>query len=191
MSNQLALDLDYELHSSNVGLGQEAVAPRAKFFTDKITVNASDSAIQAPAQGAGSKLVYVDFRGETLQPVRPSNCFVISGTDAALSTKISEIAQRFDILEPQKVSDFLFDYQDLMPFLIEVHAALIPIFSTEKFSLMLIDDPSDVPELVLFVNVAGDAETEMKRLERFQESWWLDNWDRAENRLTVDLQYLC
>lgn len=127
---------------------------------------------------------------DNLGRAKTSSCFVLTGeTDAFLIDSFKSLQQKFIVPESQEVSEFLFDFQDLMPFLEEVHSALRPIFPTEQLSLKLIDDGSEAAELALFVHVDGEPFTELERLSNFQESWWLENWARADNKVTVDLRY--
>jgi len=191
MSNQVAFKPDnYEFDLSDVGAGHELAAPKPQSLPGSMTLKVDASALESPSHATANKVVYANFNGEGMPFVFPANCFVLSGeTDAVLIDSFKSLEQKFTVPEPQEVSEFLFDFQDLMPFLEEVHSALRPIFPTEELSLKLIDDGSEAAELALFVHVDGDPCTELERLSKFQESWWLANWDRADNKVTVDLRY--
>jgi hypothetical protein len=145
---------------------------------------------------ARGNLVIVDFgRPNSASGVieNAPGCVVIdtSFSDYKVGTRFEEIEQLFEVEDRDTVKSFLGSYADLVPFLPKVHSALRKIFSNERLYLEVAEDPYDLEgtELLVLVGVFEGPRTALKRLEQFDNEWWVRNRQDSENRLTVDLRY--
>jgi hypothetical protein len=96
-----------------------------------------------------------------------------------------------EIVDREYVEQFCSKYPDLMPFLLDAHAALRKIFLTEPLSLEYAEDPNndEGTGLSLLVTVFRTAKDELPRLRQFDRDWWRSNRHQSLHKITVDLQY--
>ncbi|MGI8588192.1 MAG: hypothetical protein ACR2M0_10970 [Chloroflexia bacterium] len=89
------------------------------------------------------------------------------------------------------VERFLAEYAFLVPLLEEMYSPLRKRFPEEPLSLSIFADPEVVGdvELVLLIAPTCPPDEAADRFDGFMEDWWLDNVDRAEDKLAVVVEY--
>ena len=99
-----------------------------------------------------------------------------------------------DLYEPTEyaaVRGYIHRHPFLADLLIELHGKAREYFGANtRLALDVVRDPEarDAEELLAVVRSSLPREQARERLRELDESWWLDNLDRARCKLTVDVE---
>ena len=90
------------------------------------------------------------------------------------------------------VGNFLQVHQELGLLLNEAYQELRKYFSSEDLKLELVTDPEIAGDQQLFVYISTSMQVTdaLKRLDEFDEQWWLDRIDRADGLLNFNLRFV-
>ena len=93
--------------------------------------------------------------------------------------------------EANDVTSFLEENPFLIPLLLEAYIHLKEYFPDSDVVLEVVNTSEVVgeEELIAFIVVKQDSEKASLDLDRFDEHWWLDNMDRAEDKLCIALEF--
>ena len=94
----------------------------------------------------------------------------------------------YQIEEPVAVAEFLRRHPFLPDLLSEARQQISAIFGTETpVELSLFDDPEwqGNPELCAQILTRLSAEEGLALQDRFDQSWWIDNLDRAQGKFVI------
>ena len=88
--------------------------------------------------------------------------------------------------------DFLREHSFLSKLLLEAYQTIKKYFGQGvELALEVYADPEDGNrELLLLIRTDKPAAEALPILDRFDEEWWIDNFDRAEGLLTIKLEYV-
>jgi uncharacterized protein (UPF0332 family) len=94
--------------------------------------------------------------------------------------------------DTNNVTSFLEENQFLVPLLQEAYIQLKEYFPSSDFVLEVVNTSEVVGEeqLVASIVVKQDPEKASLDLDRFDEHWWLDNMDRAKDKLCIALEFV-
>ena len=96
--------------------------------------------------------------------------------------KMTDTAREF-ISENEMLPLFLMDSKK------EIYKNFGDILDT--LSLETINDPeSKETTLFLAINTKSDIDLALSKLDKFTDSWWLDNMDRAKDKVCVDVMFV-
>jgi hypothetical protein len=98
----------------------------------------------------------------------------------------------YDLSSDEKqILTFLEQNPYLVNLLLEGYAFIRPYFPDSRISLELNRDPDaeENDELVVFVSTTLEVDDALRRLEAFEELWWLRNIHRGHMKLGFDLVF--
>jgi len=88
--------------------------------------------------------------------------------------------------------DLFLKWPGIRPLVVEATSVLRKIFGTEvQFALERFDDPEatePTTQLYLLVRAPMDLQQAMALFRQFDEQWWIENVQRAQGRLVIDLE---
>ncbi|MEZ4711713.1 MAG: hypothetical protein R3A44_31265 [Caldilineaceae bacterium] len=91
-----------------------------------------------------------------------------------------------------QVLEYLHAYPAIGLFLQAAWPQLVKHFGDQlevTLELLYFADEQTEPELVGWIHYAGDLETGVRKLDAFNESWFLDNMDEFSGRLNFNLEF--
>ena len=111
---------------------------------------------------------------------------------AVLASQAKNILRSFEVRNQEDILNYLMVHDYLISVLEEAPSAIYKHFPEVPLSLEIVNDPesSDHTMLGLYISVSGDDQTAFEKLEALDQSWWLDNMDRARGSLFLNLQYV-
>ena len=97
----------------------------------------------------------------------------------------------YDVRKPTEVSHFLEENPYLTPLLNEAYRHIRKYFQSSKLFLEVVADPEviDEEQLVVFIAVNHDPDEASDALNRLDKEWWLDAMERAQEKLTITLEF--
>ena len=102
----------------------------------------------------------------------------------------SKIQDQYAI-ESDSVYRFLDTHLELSDLLLEAAEQIQAYFpDSQRYLEVDIDPETTEVKLLLSIEPQFDFDEAVNRLEQFEQDWWLDNFNRAESRLTIILAYL-
>lgn len=116
-----------------------------------------------------------------------SSTIEYEGADSIL-TNLEQIGYSLTKLSTLRAT--LVKYPFLLPLLIEAKDALAGFYPTAECRLepmMLSDETSGI---TLFVELKGNVDASYDLLEKFDDTWWLSNLDRAKGRISIILDFV-
>jgi hypothetical protein len=137
----------------------------------------SDAAILT---GRESNKVLQDLRNET------------TSITYAVYRKLSVIEKlNFSYKEKEKVVDYLKQNTELLDLIIESYSVIRNHFRFDLLTLKLHFDPDtgDEDYLILTILTGLKATEAIKELDKIDDEWWLNNFHRANDKLSIDLVY--
>lgn len=96
-------------------------------------------------------------------------------------------------IEKLKVVDFFLTLNSfLVKLLFEACTVLRRFFPEEILSLVHRIDPevSNDEKLLLYVKTRSPVKETLELLDEFEEVWWIDNLNRANNKLLIDIEFI-
>jgi hypothetical protein len=90
---------------------------------------------------------------------------------------------------PSRVQALLDEHPFLIDLLPEIRGKLRGFFANSSVSLTVTRDPDETDRLVVAVTTdlsPGDA---ISRLGEFDRTWWLENLDRAQGKVCIDVEF--
>jgi hypothetical protein len=96
------------------------------------------------------------------------------------------------LLEPATVSNFLQEHRVLVSLLNEAYQEIRKHFASEDLKLELVSDREIAEDRQLFVYILTSLSVTdaLKKLDRFDEQWWLERIDRANGLLNFNLRFV-
>lgn len=93
--------------------------------------------------------------------------------------------------ERLEVLDFINLHPFLAPLLFEVVGRIAQFFPEPQLSLEVVSDFEfpDSSQLVLSIETTLSPDEALKRLDSFDDDWWLDTAREAEGRLCIDVEF--
>jgi hypothetical protein len=90
------------------------------------------------------------------------------------------------------VTSFLEENPFLIPLLQDAYTHIKEYFPDSDVFLKVAHDPEFIgqKQLVAFIAVKQTAEEASQALDRFDEGWGLEAWERAEDKLCITLEFL-
>ncbi len=101
------------------------------------------------------------------------------------------IDKLYTFRDTNDVTSFLEENPFLIPLLQEAYMHLKEYFPDSDVVLEVVNTSEVVgeEELIAFIVVKQDSEKASLDLDRFDEHWWLDNMDRAKDKLCIALEF--
>ncbi len=94
-------------------------------------------------------------------------------------------------IEPSSVSSFLQAHQELISLLNEAYKELRKYFSSEDLKLELVTDPEIAEDrLFVYIFTSLSVTDALRKLDEFDEQWWLEQLDRANSLLNFNLRFV-
>lgn len=105
---------------------------------------------------------------------------------------LSWFQNRYILLKPSSIADFLQGHKELISLLNEAYKELRKYFLTEDLKLELVSDAEIAGDQQLFVYISTSLSVTdaLKKLDKFDEQWWLDRIDRANGLLNFNLRFV-
>lgn len=106
--------------------------------------------------------------------------------------KIDLVLDLYKASDYIEVTEYLQTYPFLVDLLIELHEKAQQYFgSNTQVALRVVTDPEaqDYRELFAVIQTSLPRERARAALHRLDDDWWLDEIDRAQCKLTVDVEY--
>jgi hypothetical protein len=90
------------------------------------------------------------------------------------------------------LGDFLQAHKELVSLLNEAYQELRKYFSSEDLKLELVVDPEIAGEQQLFVYILSSQSVTdaLKKIDEFDDRWWLERIDRANGLLNFNLRFV-
>jgi hypothetical protein len=96
------------------------------------------------------------------------------------------------LLEPASAIDFIQEHQELVALLNESYKEIRKYFPSEELKLELVSDREIAEDQQLFVYICTSLSVtdSLKKLDEFDEKWWLERIDRANGLLNFNLRFV-
>jgi hypothetical protein len=96
------------------------------------------------------------------------------------------------ILSKPLVGIFLQEHQEIVSLLNDAYKEVRKYFASEDLKLDLVSDPEIAGDKQLFAYIftALPVIDALKKLDEFDEQWWLDRVDRANGLLNFNLRFV-
>ena len=97
----------------------------------------------------------------------------------------------YTLRDREAVREFVAKHPFLGSLLSEAYGRIQDHFSGSEVFLQHVVDPEieDYEELVAFIGTNLPPTEALDRLKRFNHEWWLDAMDRAQDKLSVSLEF--
>ncbi len=107
------------------------------------------------------------------------------------NSSIVLLSSKYALRNVKEISDFLSNNKHILPLLIESHYNIRDYFPTETLSLEVMTDPDEVgeKELVVYICTGLKPSDAIEKLDRLDESWWLDASAISEPKLLIQVEY--
>jgi hypothetical protein len=118
---------------------------------------------------------------------------VLQGTFATHTrTHAEHLAKDYIIENPKEVADFIGDNLFLLQLLEEIPTKIRTHFGKEQeLILQFFADPEDVNWHRLLVSVqTKSAKDSRPKLDKFDEDWWIDNEERSDSKILINLEFV-
>jgi len=91
----------------------------------------------------------------------------------------------------REVQRFLETHKFLAPLLIEAYFEIGKYFPNPRVFLEVDTDPEEAndQQLVAFIAINCAPNEALRKLKQFDEDWWLDALDRAQKKLSINLEF--
>lgn len=108
------------------------------------------------------------------------------------TTTIEQLeAAGFTVRRRDEVNAVIARHPYVVPLLLEAHEVIARYFDlTDPVVLTYVEDPeaeSDDSGLYAYIPLKASYEEARRRLRRFDEEWWLEAQDRANDTLVIDV----
>jgi hypothetical protein len=104
----------------------------------------------------------------------------------------NQISKLFTLENPLQIVKFLNKKPEILSWLLKSYQEIRKYFPTEKLRLSYSTDP-EIPQwekLVLAICVSPEfSEDAFKKLDTFDENWWLDASSKANVNLCIDVDF--
>jgi hypothetical protein len=144
-----------------------------------------------------SQIFGLDFRptsdrGVSIETPKKSHRLNVNKTKDKNNQFLSWLQPGYILPQPSSVGSFLQEHKELVSLLTEACKELRKYFSTEDFKLQVVSDPEIAGEKQLFVYVFTSLSVTdaLKKIDEFDEQWWLDRIDRANGLLNFNLRFV-
>ncbi len=104
---------------------------------------------------------------------------------------LTQIDQYYKLPRRGEVIQWLEQYPVLVPILVEARDRLRDYFADAEVSLEVVADPEMIgySQLIAFIISKADPDEAIDQLERFDEAWWLDHGEPAQDKLEFIVTY--
>jgi hypothetical protein len=104
---------------------------------------------------------------------------------------LAQIEQAYILAERDEVIQWLEQYPFLVPLLLEARDKLRTYFADAEVSLAVVVDPEMIgySQLVAFIIPKAAPDDAVDQLEQFDQAWWLDNGEQAQDKLEFIVTY--
>jgi hypothetical protein len=112
-------------------------------------------------------------------------------TTAISPGELAQIEQGYQLPQRGEVIQWLEQYPVLVPILLEARGKISEYFGDVQVSLEVVVDPEMIgySQLIAFITTKADPEEAMDQLERFDDAWWLDSEEPAQDKLEFIVGY--
>ena len=111
----------------------------------------------------------------------------------ALDERMASLADLYRFNDREAVTGFIYRHDFLVELLIEARKHIRTHFGPDTpAALEVLHDPEDEhgePELLALIETTLPPEEALMRLDRLDETWWLDALPRSQFILTITLRY--
>jgi len=117
----------------------------------------------------------------------------MAGQIVATEPALQSLRQLYIFRRPEEVYGFLKTHPLLIPLLLEAHNKIVQYFGpSPEVVLEVVTDPEamDDRELFAFIRTGLPPDEALNKLDRLDKEWWLDEADRAEGELCIDVEFL-
>src|SRR5690348_5521710 len=112
-------------------------------------------------------------------------------TTAISPGDLAQIEQGYQLPQRGEVIQWLEQYPVLVPILLQARDKIKEYFADAAVSLEVVMDPEMIgySQLIAFIIATADPDEAMDQLERFDDAWWLDNGEPAQDKLEFIVIY--
>ena len=112
----------------------------------------------------------------------------------SVGDKIEEYSKYYDILNLKEISDYIVINTEVVDILEEAFVFLKRYFGNKfkKLTLRLVHDPEIINEKYLVVDISTKLSPleALKKLDNFDENWWLDKVEEFDNNLIFNIDFI-
>lgn len=164
---------------------------------DKSKVNPKDKLVQNKNIVFGLRATKGGFKSNSNAAVRLNSKKKISYLSLVErktlnSRLLSKLSNKYVLRKSLAVISFIEEHQELVYLLDEAYEEIRKYFSSEDLRLELVSDPEIAEDQQLFVYIftALPVTDALKKLDKFDEQWWLDRLDSANGLLNFNLRFV-
>jgi hypothetical protein len=108
-----------------------------------------------------------------------------------LHQRLTSLNKRYTFRKPPEVFEFLVDNTSLIPLVEEVYGKIRDYFPAAKLFLEVFTDPETDgdKELVIFIRTNLHPDEAFSKLERLDETWWLDATSDTGENLCIHVEF--
>lgn len=105
--------------------------------------------------------------------------------------QIERLEQRYSFRDREEVLSFLESNSFLVPLLFEIRQQLDHYLTMTEIYLKVVAEPDSYDDEQLVVSIVPGMEPDVAydRLEAFDDDWWLDNIEAADNKVCITLEF--
>ena len=106
-------------------------------------------------------------------------------------TEVESLRLTYCFRQTKEISGFLETHKFLVPLLIEAYPEISKHFPDSQVFLEIDTSPEETnnPSLVAFIATNHSPDEALRKLKNFDEEWWLDSLDRAQRKLSINVEF--
>jgi len=114
----------------------------------------------------------------------------VSSNSTALQ-KIERLRKKYEFRDKEEVTSFIKTNPQLEPLLFEALEPIAAVFPDSSLSLEVFHNAEyqDSDQLVINISTRLDVKEALGELDKIDRGWWGNNVNRAEGKLSIDLEF--
>lgn len=188
-----------EINKKNVKASSSIAQSKRKDVLTNIKEDRSRSsskAVVSKRKLSWLKILGADFRPASEDDIRIDSAKKVSYLNPdktkTKNTILSWIQHGYILVKPSSIGDFLQEHKELILLLNEAYRELRKYFLSEDLKLELVSDPeiSGDKQLFVYIFTSLPVTDALNKFDEFDEQWWLDRVDRANDLLNFNLRFV-
>ena len=112
-------------------------------------------------------------------------------SSSAVSREIEGLRTKYDFRDKEEVTSFIRANPQLEPMLFEALEPIRTVFPESQLYLEVFHNPEyqDSNQLVINISTGLSVKEALTELDKIDRGWWGTNINRAEGKLSIDLEF--
>lgn len=115
----------------------------------------------------------------------------LASSSSAVSLQIERLRKRYEFRDKDEIAGFIEANPQIETLLFEALEPITTVFPTSQLFLEVYHNPEYQDSNQLIINIATELSVKeaLKELDKIDRGWWGSNINRAEGKLSIDLEF--